>query len=77
MSYLAGGGPACYNGPMSTPEKASWRQRRRFMIHLTAMLVVVIAPFLLYTALQSGAAALAALWFALIAAAFAAVTWVG
>ena len=62
---------------MNPPESPSWRQRHRFAVHLTALLITVIAPFLLFFALEAGLGTLSALLFTLIAAAFALVLWVG
>lgn len=62
---------------MNPPETLSWRKRHRFGIHLTALLVTILAPLLLYSALQSEAEVLSAVLFGLIAAAYAVVIWAG
>ncbi|HHY88259.1 MAG TPA: hypothetical protein GYA06_04980 [Chloroflexi bacterium] len=56
---------------------AGWRKRSKFRLQLTAALLAVAAPFLLYQALQSQANALAALLFGVIVFAFALAVWAG
>jgi hypothetical protein len=61
----------------SPKPKNSWAKRHRFHVQVAALAAGVLAPFLLFAALQAGIAWLAAASFVIFALAMAAAGWMG
>lgn len=55
----------------------SWSKKHRFHVQVAALVAGLLAPFLLFAALQGGIVWLAGIAFALFALAMAAAGWMG